>query len=175
MPVDPVIVGRITTVHGVKGWVKVHSFTEPTENIFQYSPWWLKTTSGWQIVEVDQARALAKGHAVHIVDVDDREQARQYCKLEISVEKSLMPSLEQDEYYWHQLQGLRVITRYEGGHSCLGKVTKLIETGSNDVLMVKGDNQSIDREERLVPYLDQFVLKVDLDAGEIEVDWDPDF
>jgi len=110
---------------------------------------------------------------IHITGVDDREDARQYCQLNIVVEKSQFPELEQGEYYWHQLEGLTVITCQ--GDTRLGVVDSLMETGANDVLVVKGDRESLDREERLIPYTEQFVLRVDLDAGKIDVDWDPEF
>lgn len=171
--VDPVVVGRITTVHGIKGWVKVHSYTEHAEDFFQYPPWWLKTPDGWREIEIDQCRATNKGLLVHIVGVDDRDVARQYCQLNIVVEKSRFPELEQGEYYWHQLEGLTVMTCQ--GDIRLGVVDSLMETGANDVLVVKGDKTSLDREERLIPYTEQFVLGVDLDVGRINVDWDPEF
>lgn len=171
-PVDPVIVGRITTVHGIKGWVKVHSFTQPEGNIVGYQPWWLKTTDGWQLIEIDQHRDTAKGMMVHLVGVDDRDKARQYCQRDIAVERTNLPALESGEYYWHQLQGLTVVTT-EGVR--LGQVSSMMETGANDVLVVQGDADSLDQQERLIPYVEQFVLGIDLDAREIKVDWDPDF
>lgn len=177
LPAEPVVVGRITAVHGVKGWVKVYSFTEPAENIFQYPPWWLKTADGWVEIELDQFRSTSKGLLAHIVGIDDRDVARKFCQRDIAVEKSLFPTLEQGEYYWHQLEGLRVVSSFDSVAQDidLGVVTGLMETGANDVLMVKGDGKSLDREERLIPYTKQFVLHVDLDAGVIKVDWDPAF
>lgn len=171
-PVVPVVVGRITTVHGIKGWVKVHSFTDSAENIFQYPPWWLKTTDGWEELKINEYRTTSKGLLVHIVGVDDRDLARKFCQRDIAVEKAQFPELEQGEYYWHQLEGLRVVT-LEGVQ--LGIVTGIMETGSNDVLEVKGDSSSLDQAERLIPYTKQFVLRVDLDKSVIEVDWDPEF
>ena len=170
VPVVPVVVGRITTVHGVKGWVKVHSFTDTEENIFQYPPWWLKTTDGWQELKIDEYRTTSKGLLVHIVD--DRDLARKFCQRDIAVEKAQFPELDQGEYYWHQLEGLRVVT-LQGIQ--LGIVTGIMETGSNDVLEVKGDSSSLDQAERLIPYTEQFVLRIDLDESVIEVDWDPEF
>lgn len=172
VPVVPVVVGRITTVHGVKGWVKVHSFTDTEENIFQYPPWWLKTTDGWQELKIDEYRTTSKGLLVHIVGVDDRDLARKFCQRDIAVEKAQFPELDQGEYYWHQLEGLRVVT-LQGIQ--LGIVTGIMETGSNDVLEVKGDSSSLDQAERLIPYTEQFVLRIDLDESVIEVDWDPEF
>ncbi len=169
-------VGRITTVFGVKGWLKIHSETEPMENIFSYSPWWLKTRHGVKAVEVDEHRPHGKGLVAHIKGVDDRDLAQEYCQVSIAVERDQMPQLDAGEFYWHQLEGLAVITEFEGQTSRLGVVSRLLETGANDVLVVKGDADSIDLNERLVPYVpDQFVTSLDLDAGEMRVVWDPAF
>ncbi len=180
-----VTVGRIVSVYGVKGWVKVLSYTEPGENIFGYCPWWLKTPGGFRSLEIDDYRWQGKGLIAHIAGVDDRDKARTYCQQDIVVDKAQFPELGDNDYYWHQLQGLTVVTVFHGKESdtrdsgaervVLGKVTQLLETGANDVLVVAGDANSLDRRERLVPYVDQFVRKVDLDTREIEVDWDPDF
>jgi len=86
-PIDPVVVGRITAVHGVKGWVKIHSFTEPGGNIFDYQPWWLKIAGHWQKLKVTEQRSTAKGLMVHLAEIDDRDQARAYCQRDIYVQK----------------------------------------------------------------------------------------
>lgn len=169
-------IGRITTVYGVKGWVKIHSSTEPRENILRYQPWWLKTSHGVKAVEIDAGRQHGQGLVAHIKGVDDRDKAREFCQLDIAVERDQLPALEEDEFYWHQLEGLTVISEFEGGEYNLGRVVKLIETGANDVLVVKGGGNSLDRKERLVPYVPgQFIKSIDLDAGEMRVDWDPEF
>lgn len=169
-------VGRITTVYGIQGWVKIHSYTEPRENILQYNPWWLKTQHGVKAVEIDASRPHGQGLVAHIKGVEDRDLARQYCQVNIAVERDQLPALEAGEYYWSQLEGLAVISEYDGQTYQLGKVVKLMETGANDVLVVKGDSDSLDQQERLVPYVpEQFIKSIDLEAGEIRVDWDPDF
>ena len=177
--VERAIAGRIVSIHGVKGWVKVMSFTEPRENLFEYGPWWLKTARGWSEIEFDQFRRQGKGLIAHIAGLDDRDKARNYCQQDIAVDKGRFPELAEEEFYWHQLEGLTVVALFrdkgDGERRVLGKVKQLLETGANDVLMVKGDARSLDRKERLIPYTDQFVLRVDLGAGEIEVDWDPEF
>jgi len=172
-PVEPVVAGRLTSVYGIKGWVKVYSHTLPRENLFNYSPWWTKTTTGWQPLNIDQHRRGGKDMLIHIAGIDDRDEAMLLCKQDIYIEKGDMPALPKGEFYWHQLEGLVVITHQN--QQVLGVVSEIMETGANDVLVVKGDGDSIDREERLIPYIDHVVLKVDLDAGEIEVDWDPEF
>lgn len=169
-------VGQITAVHGVSGWVKVRSATEPQENILNYRPWWLKTRHGVRAVEVDDGRLHGNGLIAHIVGVDDRDRAGEYCNVNIAVQRDQLPELAPGEYYWHQLQGLRVISDYEGNHFRLGVVERLLETGANDVLVVRGGSDSIDRRERLIPYVPgQYVKAVDLAAGEMRVEWDPEF
>jgi 16S rRNA processing protein RimM len=169
-------VGRITAVFGIKGWVKVHSYTEPQENLFEYHPWFLKTAHGIKQVEVDDARPHGDAFVAHIVGVDDRNLAMEYTAVDIAIERDQLADLDEGEYYWDQLHGLSVYTQFNGGRQRLGVVTKLFETGANDVLVVQGDAQAIDQRERLVPYVpEQFVLSVDLEVGEILVDWDPEF
>lgn len=169
-------VGRLTAVYGIKGWLKVHSYTEPAENLFEYHPWWLKTRHGIKQVEIDEARPHGDAFVVHLVGVDDRDQAATFTSVDIAVERDQLPELDEGEYYWSQLENLIVISCYQGTEKRLGRVTKLFETGANDVLVVQGDEQSIDQRERLIPYVpDQFVLSIDLEKGEIRVDWDPEF
>lgn len=169
-------VGRISAAHGIKGWLKVQSFTQPADNLFEYHPWWLKTPHGVKQVEIDASRPQGKGYVVHIKGVDDRDLASRYTGQIIAVERAQLPALDAGDYYWHQLEGLRVISRYQGQPQNLGRVANLLETGANDVLVVAPDSESIDQRERLVPYVpEQYVLSVDLAAGTIEVDWDPDF
>ncbi|WP_036187525.1 ribosome maturation factor RimM [Marinimicrobium agarilyticum] len=169
-------VGRITAVFGIQGWVKIHSFTEPASNLFDYGPWWLKTARGVKTVEIDASRPHGKGFVAHIKGVDDRDLAAHYTGITIAVEKQQLPDLEGDDVYWFQLQGLRVISHWDGKALDLGRVTRLMETGANDVLVVLGDADSIDQNERLIPYVpEHFVRTVDLEAGRIEVEWDPEF
>lgn len=171
-------VGRISGVFGVKGWVKIHSNTEPRDNIFKYAPWWIKTREGLKTIEIDEAKPHGKGLLAHIKGVDDRDVAAAYTLVDILVDQTLLPELDTGEYYWHQLEGLKVITEFEGTEQVLGVVSRMLETGANDVLVVNGDsaNGSLDDKERLLPYVPgQFVKEIDLDAGTIRVDWDPEF
>ncbi|MCP4789518.1 MAG: ribosome maturation factor RimM [Gammaproteobacteria bacterium] len=174
MAQDPrVKLGRITTVYGVKGWVKVFSNTEPMDNIFAYQPWQIFINGQWQEVKLKQGKRHGKGLVAQLEGCNDRDQAKLYAGAEIAVESSKLPDLEDGDYYWSQLTGMNVET--EAGVK-LGKVDHLIATGSNDVLVVKGNQESIDTEERLIPWLpDQVITKIDLSGGVIRVDWDPEF
>ena len=169
-------VGRITAVFGIKGWVKIHSYTDPQENLFEYHPWFLKTAHGVKEIEIDEAKPHGDSFVAHIVGVDDRDLAMEFTAADIAIERNLLPELDTGEYYWSQLEGLAVFTQFSGTRQRLGVVSKLFETGANDVLVVAADAESIDQRERLIPYVpEQFVISVDIKAREMIVDWDPEF
>ena len=153
---------------GVEGWVKLHSFTEPRDNIFRYRPWTLRAASGVEsTVERPQGRAQGKGIVARLPEVGDRDAAAALVGAEVWVPRELLPKAPEGEYYWADLEGLEVFT-VEG--VSLGQVTHLFATGANDVLVVKGER------ERLIPFVPgQQVVRVDLDGRRIEVDWDPAF
>lgn len=173
---EPIVVGTLAGAFGVKGWLKVRSFTQPEENILSYKPWYIRTAQGVQEVELDAFKKHTQGLVVHFKGLDDRDLAAGYGRAQILVNKSLLPPLAEGEYYWHQLIGLQVISVYGGSSLLLGRVAQMLETGANDVVVVHPCEGSIDDSERLVPYVpEQYVVKVDLHAGELHVDWDPDF
>jgi 16S rRNA processing protein RimM len=169
------IVGRISAVFGVRGWVKVMSFTEQASKIFDYQPWLVDRNGRLESIQVDEWKNHGDGLVVRLKGIDDRDVARSWCLKDIRVDISLLPKLSDSEFYWHQLQNLVVYNHFEDSVERLGVVSSLLETGANDVIVVKGDAESIDRRERLIPYLKQYVLKIDLGAQRIDVTWDPDF
>jgi len=167
-----IVLGKIFSVHGVRGEVKVYSFTDPLDNVLDYPRWTLTHDGEVKQVEVASGRVQGKFLVVKLKGLDDRDVARTYAGFEIRVPESELPELEEDEFYWHQLEGLSVINR-DG--QLLGKVDHLLETGANDVMVVKPCTGSLDDRERLLPYTEQCVQAIDLDAGEMRVDWDADF
>ncbi len=161
-------VGEISGVFGVKGWVKVFSLTDPRENIISYSPWTLKKGSEVKQVKLINGKRQGKTVVALIDGVVDRTDAESYCGWEILIDKSQLPETAEGIYYWADLVGLIVET--EQGIN-LGKVDYLLETGANDVLVVKEGKQ-----ERLIPFINEQVIKtVDLNNNKMIVDWDPDF
>jgi 16S rRNA processing protein RimM len=172
---EMLVVGKITGCYGLKGWVKIHPYTEQSENFLAFGSWQLKRRDTLEPVEFDLIKPQGKGLVAHIVGVDDRTLAESYRGLEIVVPGSALPTLPEGDYYWRDLQGLRVwCANGEDGQDSvlLGTVDHLIETGANDVLVVKACEGSIDERERLIPYLPgNSVTRVDLESGVIEVDW----
>jgi len=160
-------VGEISGVFGVKGWVKVFSFTQPRENILSYSPWRLKKGSEIRDVEVLSGKLQGKVVVAALKNISDREIAASLSGYKILINQDLLPEPATDEYYWHELIGLEVINQQ---NESLGTVGSILETGANDVLVIKGDR------ERLIPFLQpQTVMNIDLETGIMQVDWDSEF
>lgn len=167
------VIGQITSVFGVKGWLKVFSHTDPREGILTYRDWTLVLDGKRIPVKLEEGRRQGQGIVVRLKGIDDRELARTYSGAEVRVPTEELPELPVGEYYWHQLEGLDVFTIED---ECLGKVHYLLETGANDVLVVHATADSIDQRERLIPYLpDQVVMSVDLSSMRMVVDWDPEY
>ena len=161
------MVGRISGVFGVKGWVKIHSYTEPLENILSYKPWLISKGEEWQPIELKTGKRHGKGLVAWLSGFDDRDQALTLRGVDIAIWPEQRVLLEENEFYWSDLIGLRVINR-EGIE--FGHIDSLMETGANDVLVVKGEQQ------RLIPYLSPQVVKsIDLSATQMVVDWPEDF
>ncbi|GAD62216.1 ribosome maturation factor RimM [Aquipseudomonas alcaligenes] len=169
---DLIVLGKITSVHGVRGEVKIYSFTDPIDNLLDYTAWTLKRDGEVKQVELVSGRLQGKVLVAKLKGLDDREVARTFAGFDICVPRALLPDLDDGEYYWHQLEGLKVID-LQG--QLLGRIDHLLETGSNDVMVVKPCPGSLDDRERLLPYTEQCVQQVDLAAGEMRVDWDADF
>lgn len=172
----PIIIGQISGVFGVHGWVKIFSHTEPRENILQYQPWLIKDKSGWNSVSVIKGRKQGKTIVAQVKGINDREQAHAMIGCDIAIDESQLKKLDDNDFYWRELQDLTVIN-LDGIE--YGKVSSMMATGANDVMVVKltavlAKEKEI--KETLIPYLmDSVVKKVDTLEGTIKVDWDDDF
>lgn len=163
-----IVIGRIVGLHGVAGEVKLESYTEPRTQIFRYEPWLLTSAAGQSEVRGCRGRAQGKGIVATLPDVTDRDRAATLVGCEIQVKRSALPKPKRGEFYWADLEGLEVVTT-EG--VALGRISHLLATGSNDVMVVRDGGR-----ERLLPFiLDDYVKAVDLEARRVTVDWDPEF
>ena len=168
------VVGKLGSTYGIRGWLRIYSSTEQAESIFEYQPWFLKIKVEWQPTELENWRHHNHEIIVKLKGVDDREAAQILANVEIGVDLSVFPELEEGDYYWHDLIGCSVVN-LEG--YAMGTVTEMMETGSNDVLVVKANmKDAFGKQERLIPFLcEQVVKRVDLTTKTIEVDWDAGF
>ena len=171
-----VIVGQLGAPYGIRGWLKVSSYTDDIEHIFNYQPWFIKhtPTSAWQPCRVTNWKRHNKGIVCTIEGFETREAVQQLTNLKIAVSHEAFPQLPEDEFYWQELTGMAV---YNQQNYHLGKVKSLLETGSNDVLVVAANaNDAFGQKERLIPLIDESVIKkIDRQAQRIDVDWDPGF
>jgi 16S rRNA processing protein RimM len=159
-----ILVGRISGLFGIQGWLKIYSYTQPRENVISYNPWHIKRANQWQRTEVISGRRQAKTLIVKLQGIDDRRQAADLLGADVAIDETQLESLSGGDYYWVQLIGLRVINL---SGLKLGVVERLMETGAQDVLVVKGDAQI------LIPFVQGSVVKdIDLDKGFIMVDWE---
>lgn len=174
MPEERLILGKMGSAYGIRGWLKVYSSTEDAENIFDYQPWFIQQAGKWQVVELESWKRHNQDLIIKVKGIDDRNAANLLTNCEIVVDPSQLPELDDGNYYWKDLFGCQVVTAK--GYR-LGKVIDMMETGSNDVMVVKASlKDAFGIKQRLIPFLDgQVIKRVDLTAQLIEVDWDPDF
>ena len=162
-----IMLGHISGLYGVRGWVKVFSYTKPITNIFNYSPWQLYQYGQWQTLSVCEGKTHGKGIIARLETIHDRDEAARLLGADIMISRSQLPTAPINEYYWVDLIDLTVIN-HKGVK--LGQVDYMLETGANDVIVVKG------KRERLIPFvLGRVVLEVDLVGRVLRVDWDEDF
>ena len=170
-PDETILVGKISGLLGVRGWMKVCSWMRPPQQIFDFRSWWLSREGADEAdsrvcYEVLAGRSHGKGLVVQLQHCENRDQAAELVSRQIYVATDEFPCLADGEYYWHQLIGLEVKNQQQ---VVLGVVKELLETGANDVLVISGERQ------RLLPYIPSVVLAIDLANRQIKVDWDPDF
>lgn len=166
---DYILLGNISGIHGVKGWVKVFSHTSPRVKITEYSQWFLQEKDEcWKTVRLVDGKTQGKNIVALLEGVNDRNQAEVLVGMNIAILNEQLEKLPENQYYWRDLIGLLVKTT-KG--EPLGRIERLFDTGSNDVIIVKDKNQ-----ERMLPYIMGDVIKsIDLDKSMMVVDWDPEF
>lgn len=169
-----IVVGKLGSSYGIRGWIRIFSFTEIPDSIFDYTPWYIQRAGQWQEIIVESFKPHNQDMIVKLKGIDDRDQANALTNAEVFVDAEKLPALSNGDFYWKDLIGCRVKT--VNGYD-LGLVTDLMETGSNDVLVVKANlKDAFGATERLIPFVeDQFIKQVDLTTKTVLVDWDPAF
>ncbi|RDZ28906.1 ribosome maturation factor RimM [Lysobacter silvisoli] len=164
-----ILLGRVLGAFGVRGEAKLESWTQPRSAIFRYQPWIVRDPQGRER-ELSGVRGRESGKflVAQWPQVEDRDAVEALRGTEIYVPRSALPPPRDGEYYWVDLEGLRVVT-VDG--VALGTVSHLFATGANDVLVARDDER-----ERMIPFvIPQYVTSVDFEQGLVTVDWDPDF
>lgn len=165
---EPLRIGRLNGAWGVAGWVKVFSYTDPPENIFDYQPW--RTSGSPGLLHVQEWRKQGPRLVARIAEIEHREDAERLAGLELDIPREALPAPEPDRYYWQELIGMAVTTT-DGAR--LGVVHGLLDTGAHDVLVIRREDGGRDH---LVPFvLEHYVVDVDVDGRRIVVDWNPEW
>ena len=166
--------GKFGSPYGTRGWLRLFSFTDERTSIFDYSPLYVKQDGHWTEITISQWKNHNKSLVCAVDTIATRNDAQLWTNVEVYADTSNLPALPEDEHYWQDLYNMEVVTT-KGYH--LGQVDSILETGSNDVLVVKAnDNDAFGQKERLVPFIEkQVIVNVDYQLKQIEVDWDPDF
>jgi 16S rRNA processing protein RimM len=159
--------GRVTVPFGVRGWVKIHTLAADPESLCDYPVWRLGRNGSWREVRVLSSRLQGNVLVAQLDGVVDREAAAALRGSDVAVPRSELPAAEEGEFYWADLIGLKVVNaaRYD-----FGRVERILQTGANDVLVVKGGER-----ETLIPFIAGVIKAVRVAAGEIEVDWGEDY
>jgi 16S rRNA processing protein RimM len=165
---DLVMMGRVIAPYGVLGWLKIHPDTEVFDGLLDYKTWWLGKDDDWRELKVETAKIHNDVLVVKLQSINDRDAAFACKGKQIAVPRESLPKLKSDEYYWFDLIGLNVKNQQNVD---FGKIVDVLATGANDVVVAKSDTG----QERLMPYIAQVILDVDLNSKTMLVDWDADF
>lgn len=161
-----IVLGRIGAPWGVRGWVRLTSYTEPRDALLDYRDCFLRRNDDWVNASFEAGHPQGKSLVGKLAGVEDRDMAIEWRGAEIGMAREQLPAAGEGHFYWADLEGLRV--KHRDGRE-LGKVAYLLATGQHDVLVVQGE------QEVLIPFvMDKFILGVDLHNGLIEVDWEWD-
>ncbi len=162
-----VVMGKVVAAHGIRGWVKIQTYTEYLDSLFDYDIWYVGSESNWRPSAVEEAEVHGKVLVAKLEGIADRTAAEKLRGQLIAVPRDELPAQDDDEYYWSDLIGMAV-ENLSG--EAFGTVDSLLETGANDVLVVKGGSGEI-----LIPFIASVIQQVDLENRKIRVDWQADY
>ena len=163
-PDNLVVMGQVIAPFGIKGWLRIRSFTDEIDALARYSQWWLELKSGWKTFDLVDSNVGGKGLTALLAQIADRTQAETLRNAPIAVPREALPQLETDEFYWSDLIGFAVVTQSQ---EKIGVLEGLLETSAADVLVVKGET------EQLIPAA--LIIEVDMDGKTIRADWGLDY
>ncbi|MGH8672607.1 MAG: ribosome maturation factor RimM [Burkholderiales bacterium] len=161
-----VVMGRVAAPFAVAGWIKIRPYTQAPDTLLQHPVWWLGEEGAWQQREVVESAIHGAYIVARVRGCDDRDSAQRLAGSKVALPRTALPAPGDDEYYWADLLGLKVVSTQA---QVLGEVKEVFDTGSNDVLRVVGER------ERLIPFTKQVIVDVDMDARLLRVEWDADF
>ena len=166
---DFIVIGRITSTHGVKGWVSIESYSSNKKDIFNYKLF-LNNNKKFTTIDVSDYKLMPKKIILKIKNIDSIDTAETLLGYQIYTKSNQLNELDEDEYYWNKLIGCNVYT--DENNLLLGKVTSIIRNISSDILVIKHKEN---KEEILIPFIKTYLQEVNLKEKIIRVDWENDY
>ncbi|MEL7567710.1 MAG: ribosome maturation factor RimM [Dehalobacterium sp.] len=158
---ERVIIGKITSPHGIKGEVKVQPLTDYPERFYKTKSVWVDAKKNYLTIE--SVRAHLELFLVKFQGIDERDEAEKLINSFLTVDQDQVMDLPPGHFYRFQIIGLAV---YDVQETCLGELTDILETGANDVYVVKNEEQ----KELLIPALKSIVRKIDIEKNRMTVE-----
>ena len=165
-------IAQLKKPYGIKGWLWVFSDTDDRTAIFAMQPWFMKTATGMKPLTVKAWREQGSGIVAQFEQVPDRNVAETMNGVTIWVEQDVLPATSNDEYYWSDLIGVQVFNEQQ---EYLGDIAEMFETGAHDIMRVAATSNSLDDEERLIPWHKQTVIEVDMTDKKVIAAWPSDY
>jgi 16S rRNA processing protein RimM len=165
---DLVVMGRVVAPYGVLGWLKVLPDTELMDGLFDYATWYIGKDNSWRALKVEQAKVHNDVLVVKLEGINDRDAAFACRNQQVAIPRAWLPELDENAFYWSDLIGLTVVNQQQVD---FGQITDVFATGANDVIVAKSESG----QERLIPYIAQTIIDVNLETKTMLVDWDADF
>ncbi len=167
-----IVLGRIIAPFGVRGWLRIHPFGDDPLSWGTISHWWLSLTADappdqWRAYVPEAIKVHANSLVAKLAGIEDRDMSESIDGCFIGVLRDELPPVKLGEYYWDDLTDLSVVN-LQG--QLLGNVKSLLETGAHNVLVVASE-----KNERLLPFVEHVVKRVDVPGKMIHVDWDVDW
>lgn len=173
-----VVLGRVVGAYGVRGWLRIQAFGDDPLSWRAMGDWWLSSprdgataepaAANWQAYPLVQCRLQGANLVAQLAGIADRDSAEALKGCLLGAPRSELPDPGQDAYYWGDLIGMAV---FGSGGLPLGVVSRLLETGANDVLVVV----DADGKERLLPFVEAVIERVDGVGRRIDADWEADW
>lgn len=169
IPEDLVLVGHVAGAYGLQGWVRIRPYSADADALLHAKTWWLDKPDMRDVTRM-QVREHSGDIVAQLMGVADRDAAEALKGATVQVSRSHFPALDDDEFYWVDLIGMAV-DNLQG--EALGTVADMMDNGAHPILRVKP--AADEAQEMLIPFVDQFVIKVDREARKITADWGLDY
>ena len=168
-----ICVASVGRPRGLRGEFFLNSYCSPPKNIINYSKL-LENKDIFSELKIEYIRQINSKFYCKINNIDDVEAIKVYTNTNLYIDSIKLPELPSDEAYWHDLVGMQVID--QNANEILGIVDGLNNYGSDDCLLVKPTQESVDNQERLIPFIkEKFIKAINKKKKVLEVDWKKDY